>query len=307
MKETKVVVSEKVKGRYLADLTILVVAQKRKGVADISAIESAGLKRCVDCGDFRAREKEYYVEYDKDATEIYRGKRVAFVGIGELNGSNEGQDGVETLRITGGVIAQLCKKMKAKKLCLMLSPTLKNNEKHLFAHLVEGVLLGDYRFEKYKKIEKDKAYNGIKEIRYVAQNNPDHIRRELKEVKLIADSVFHARNMANEPGCYWTPENFAKFAEELAQSGKVQCKVFGKKDLQKRNMGGVLAVNKGSAVEPKMVIVEYKASEKAKTILLVGKGITFDSGGVSLKPAAGMEDMKYDMCGGAAVLAVMNW
>jgi len=86
----------------------------------------------------------------------------------------------------------------------------------------------------------------------------------------------------------------------------MQLTILEKEDMQRLGMGGIIAVSKGSTEPPKMVILEYRPAQAAETILLVGKGLTFDSGGVSLKPAAGMQDMKYDMCGGAAVLTAMQ-
>ena len=112
--------------------------------------------------------------------------------------------------------------------------------------------------------------------------------------------------MANEPGNGWTPTHFAKYAQKLAKELKLECTVLDKAAMTSLKMGGILAVNKGSDEPPKLVIVDYKPKQKSDTVLLVGKGLTFDSGGVSLKPAQGMMDMKYDMCGGAAVLAAIE-
>jgi leucyl aminopeptidase len=115
--------------------------------------------------------------------------------------------------------------------------------------------------------------------------------------------------MANEPGNCWTPRHFAKYAEKMAKELKLQCTILEKSHMSQLGMGGILAVNKGSEEAPKVVILEYTPEKKADTVdtvLLVGKGLTFDSGGISLKPAQGMMDMKYDMCGGAAVLSAME-
>jgi leucyl aminopeptidase len=112
--------------------------------------------------------------------------------------------------------------------------------------------------------------------------------------------------MANEPGNCWTPRHFAQYAEKAAKELKLKCTVLEKSHMTQLGMGGILAVNKGSEEAPKVVILEYNPGKNADTILLVGKGLTFDSGGISLKPAQGMMDMKYDMCGGAAVLSAME-
>ncbi|MCK4840175.1 MAG: leucyl aminopeptidase, partial [Desulfobulbaceae bacterium] len=112
---------------------------------------------------------------------------------------------------------------------------------------------------------------------------------------------------ANEPGNHWTPSHFADAGRKLANKYDLTCKVLGKSVMAKLGMGGIIGVNQGSSQPPKMVVLEYRSGgKKAPTLLLVGKGLTFDSGGISLKPGAGMQDMKYDMCGGAAVMAAMQ-
>ncbi len=112
--------------------------------------------------------------------------------------------------------------------------------------------------------------------------------------------------MANEPGNVWTPTRFAEFGRKLAKTYKLTCKVLSRAEMLRLKMGGILGVNSGSAQPPKMVILEYKTSPRNPTLLMVGKGLTFDSGGISLKPPKGMEEMKFDMCGGAAVLGAMQ-
>ena len=113
--------------------------------------------------------------------------------------------------------------------------------------------------------------------------------------------------MAKVPGNHWTPSHFADAGRKLATKYDLTCKVLGKSVMAKLGMGGMIGVNQGSSQPPKMVVLEYRSGgKKAPTLLLVGKGLTFDSGGISLKPGAGMQDMKYDMCGGAAVMAAMQ-
>ncbi len=112
--------------------------------------------------------------------------------------------------------------------------------------------------------------------------------------------------MANEPGNHWTPVDFGLYAGALALKPRMKCKILEQKELKRLKMGGILGVNQGSALPPRLVILEYRTKKTAPTILLVGKGITFDSGGISLKPGKGMDRMKYDMCGGAAVMAAMQ-
>ena len=173
---------------------------------------------------------------------------------------------------------------------------------------MEGIMLGDYRFVKYKKKKKKNIpFEGIKELAVYAANGAKGLRSGLNRAQHSAYAARAARDMANEPGNGWTPQSFAAYARDLATKHKMKCTILDKSALKRLKMGGILAVNQGSAEPPKMVILEYRSlKKKAQTILIVGKGLTFDSGGVSLKPAAGMEDMKYDMCGGAAALSAMR-
>jgi leucyl aminopeptidase len=118
--------------------------------------------------------------------------------------------------------------------------------------------------------------------------------------------------MANEPGNAWTPVKFAEFGQQLAKEHDLQCEIIEKAEMEELGMGGILGVNQGSAQPPKLVILRYQGAEaktaptQNPTLMLVGKGLTFDAGGISLKPSQGMQDMKYDMCGGAAVINAMQ-
>jgi leucyl aminopeptidase len=183
---------------------------------------------------------------------------------------------------------------------------------------VEGTLLGLYRFEKFKKpIEPVK----LEHLRLV-----EHSAEKLEQLKLgaqrgqiIAESVCVARDLANEPGQGLPPRELAHRAQELAHELGLRCEVFDEKALEKLGMGGILSVGKGSNELPRLIALEYNphpapsplkgeggGEGESQPIAFVGKGITFDSGGISLKPREGLEAMKYDMCGAAAVFGAMR-
>jgi leucyl aminopeptidase len=168
-------------------------------------------------------------------------------------------------------------------------------------------VLGTYQFRKYKKnVEEEENQTSIKEILLYTEKEKSKVSKGLALGKIAALAGIAARDMANEPGNVWTPTRFAEYGRRLAKKKNISCKVLSKKDMLRLKMGGILGVNSGSAQPPKMVILEYKTSPRNPTLLLVGKGLTFDSGGISLKPPLGMEQMKFDMCGGAAVLGAMQ-
>lgn len=123
----------------------------------------------------------------------------------------------------------------------------------------------------------------------------------------MAEATNLARDMANEPANYMTPTDMAEVAKKVAQDYELEFKVLEKKDIEKLGMGALLGVSQGSRQPLKFIILTYKGSRPSKTPLgLIGKGITFDSGGISIKPSEGMGDMKGDMSGGAAVIAAMR-
>ncbi|MDQ1268870.1 MAG: leucyl aminopeptidase, partial [Thermodesulfobacteriota bacterium] len=134
----------------------------------------------------------------------------------------------------------------------------------------------------------------------------DIVRQGIEKAKNSAFAACTARDMANEPGNHWTSADFAAYAKQLAADTGLGYRCLEKKEMEQMGMGGILAVNQGSYVPARMVVLEYLPENRTETILLVGKGLTFDSGGISIKPSAGMEEMKYDMCGGAAVMCAMQ-
>jgi leucyl aminopeptidase len=167
--------------------------------------------------------------------------------------------------------------------------------------LTEGLILGSYQFNKYKKtMQEDEPQGVIKEIQLFTQKAVKPILHGMKRGRIAALAGCTARDMANEPGNVWTPTRFAEYGRKLAKTYNLTCKVLSKADMQRLKMGGVLGVNSGSSQPPKMVILQYKTSPRNPTLLMVGKGLTFDSGGISLKPPKGMDEMKFDCHGKSA-------
>jgi leucyl aminopeptidase len=164
-------------------------------------------------------------------------------------------------------------------------------------YFIEGGLLSLYRFEKYKKAE-----NG-KDIKSAAILGDDK-DISLKWLETTVSAAGFAKDMINTPSNDMTPAILSEIAKSLAGKN-VKVKILEKKEIEKEGMGAYLSVSKGSSEPPKFIIVEYKGGRGAP-VALIGKAITFDSGGISLKPAEGMEKMKYDMSGGAAVLGVIK-
>lgn len=310
MKTTKITVTGKKAESIKADLLVYCLVQEKKNkVPESNVVIKKMVKTAFDLGDFKTGEKDERLFYPttRDIKKGCNARRILILGLGNLVKGKESSVISETLREAGGKIAQACEKLKAKTLTVVLPGIDYVNPERLSRSLTEGILLGDYRFLKYKKNDKkDKPFKGIQQIRLSAAAGLNTVRRGARKARAAAMAVYDARDMANEPGNSWTSAEFSAYARQLSKTHGLSYTCLEKEDMEKLGMGGILAVNQGSDIPPRLIILEYKPKKKSQTILLVGKGITFDSGGISLKPAPGMEEMKYDMCGGAAVLATMK-
>jgi len=172
----------------------------------------------------------------------------------------------------------------------------------------EGLLLGLYRYDRYKEKESEPK-NELRRFTFLEAGpgrNP-LTGKALESGKVISEAVLYARDLVNTPANEMTPDLLAARAGALAEDRPIEITVLEKSDLEKLNMNAFLSVAKGSEEPPKLILLEYRGGDrKAKPVVLVGKGITFDSGGISLKPAEKMHEMKGDMAGGAAVLAALK-
>ncbi len=167
--------------------------------------------------------------------------------------------------------------------------------------------VADYTYDafKSKKNEFDKI-DGMHIIPLTGESEED-LEAKLNSVRLLRTAVYFARDLANRPGNDLTPETLATAVKEMCDEfTALRFSVLLKKDLQKEKMGGILGVGQGSVQEPRLIVIEHRPKKPKKAVVLVGKGVTFDSGGISIKPALGMEWMKYDMCGAATVIGVMR-
>jgi leucyl aminopeptidase len=171
--------------------------------------------------------------------------------------------------------------------------------------ITEGALLGTYTFRKHKTKKEDN--NGLEELLIVAADGTPALKKAARRGEIIARATILARDMVNEPANFMTPGQMAAAAARLAEDYDLDYEMLEKDKMQELGMGALLGVSQGSCQPPKFIILRYKGKKGAGVDLaLLGKGITFDSGGISLKPSEKMEEMKTDMAGGAAVLAAMS-
>ena len=219
---------------------------------------------------------------------------VAFVfGLGK-----RGNLDAETLRRAGGGVSKACIANMVDSVSFLLPIDAKDN--YYSQAAAEGLVLGSYQFNEFKTTDKDLFE--MKEAKLVGGHKPS-----VAKGAHIANGVCLARNVENRPGNIATPTHIAENARVIGKSGGMKVTVFEREKFTKMGMGALAGVASGTDVPPKFIIMEYMGgSENQKPKVLVGKGLTFDSGGISIKPAAKMDEMKYDMCGSGVVLGVMK-
>ena len=174
--------------------------------------------------------------------------------------------------------------------------------------LVEGALLGLYRYDKLKQLPKHEQKRRIDSITLVTERSKDlrAITQAVEQATVIAEAVSLARDLINGPSNLVTPTYLANTARAIARRFRLRCTVIPFARLKRLGFGGIVGVAQGSAHPAQFIVLEYRPARAKATFALCGKGITFDSGGISLKPAAKMEQMKYDMSGAAAVLGTLQ-
>ena len=173
--------------------------------------------------------------------------------------------------------------------------------------IVEGVQLASYQFNKYRSNAKAPAELKTLTLFAPGLRRTTASQKSVESAEIVAAAVFLARDLVNEPPSVTTARFLGEQAESWCRGRGLSVEVWGKKKIAAMKLAGLLAVNRGSHEEPRFIKIHYKPAGKAKKkVVLIGKGITFDSGGLSLKSAKSMETMKLDMAGGAAVIAAMS-
>jgi len=225
-------------------------------------------------------------------------KKRMYIGIDDLE--------VESLRFATALAIRSI--VKSKIASLKIALYFINDADKAIKILSEGFLLGVYSYQKYKSKQ---AKNNIKQIIISSENYYDkkikikNLTKKIKEAEIISKSVNFVRDIVNEPPSDLTPLKFSEIAKTEAKENNLTIKILAKKELEKLGMGAFLAVNQASAYPPQLIHLKYKPKNAKKKIALVGKGLTYDTGGLSLKLGDGMLTMKMDMGGAGAILGVI--
>ncbi len=235
-----------------------------------------------------------------------RPRRILLVGTGPAARFDS-----EAARRLAGRIAKQTTRFGAKRIAIALPASLKKREEHVQA-LAEGLVLGNYRFDAHRQAPKD-APTQLAQVVLIfpGLRALTKLRAAAKRGVIVAESQNTARDLSNEPANTLSPAALARRAQQVAKECGLRCRVYGGPQLVKMRMGGILAVGAGSSRPPRLIVMEHGRAVRSgrgarDTLVLVGKGITFDSGGISIKPSASMDQMKHDMSGAAAVVGAMR-
>ncbi len=263
----------------------------------------------LEASAFKGKEKESLILYPSRIST----RRILLVGAGPA-----GKLTLENLRRASAVAAKTAREMRARTLALLephpdavaaakLGSSTTTLES-IGAALAEGAALSLYRFDKYKT-DNTNARPQIT-VWTVVGRNAARARRlgtGVKQAAVVTEATWLARDLANAPGNEIYPASLAERARRIGRATGVRVSVFTEGQIRKLGMGGLIGVSRGSAQPPRFIVMDYNRRQSGRgTIVLVGKGVTFDAGGISIKPAANMSEMKMDMAGGAAVLATLR-
>ena len=254
----------------------------------------------VSLGDFKGKKGEMSLIYTRGAIPA---ERVLLVGLGRPEKLT-----VEEVRKTLGAASRKARDLGVKKIGVSLDHLSRGtlDVYDVAEAAVESIVMGSYQNVHYQTKDLDKFKQFEELVVFSAEADFKEVKKRASSGKVIGDAVNLCRTLAWRPGNYVTPTRLAEEAERLEELG-VKTKVFDREEAEKLGLGSFITVAKGTDEPPKFIVMEYGAEKKgADTVALIGKGITFDSGGISLKSGSGMGAMKGDMTGGAVVIAAME-
>ncbi|MBA3243194.1 MAG: leucyl aminopeptidase [Acidobacteria bacterium] len=299
-------------GRYAeADVQALAIAVFKDEKADegfLKELDSAtgGLVRSIlESEELKGKEGEMaYIHLSSSANGM-KAKRLLLVGAGERGDYKISQ----VSQLAGAAVRHLrARSVKSVGIVARLEDV---DAGRVASAAAEGALIGLFEPDKYRTVDKEERT--VDRLVVIAEGaDEEALRRGAERGRIVGESVNFTRDLANEPGAYMTPTIMAERAQQIADEFGLEIDVLDQARMEKEGMGALLSVARGSEQPPKLMILKYMPEGKTSIgddeeyLALVGKGITFDTGGISLKPGENMELMKYDMTGGATVLGVMR-
>ena len=282
---------------------LILFSSKAKGTGVMSELNllpksvQTSIRTLIELDDFSGEKGESRVLLS-GTPEI---PRILLIGLGAKT-----EIDLEGLRRAGGKVGKKLLELKLSQLSLQLPSFLKKTLKSVAGTaLSEGIALGAYEFKTYKsRNPEDKQPKSANITIYDPLKTSD--RKAVQAGQIRAEATNFARTLGNTPPNDLTPTAMVEYAQQVAREHKLAINVLEEEDMARLGMGMLLGVSQGSSEPAKLIILEYRRKNPQDTIAFIGKGITFDSGGISLKPGKNMDEMKFDMCGAAAVLGAMK-
>ncbi|MBT6144966.1 MAG: leucyl aminopeptidase, partial [Gemmatimonadetes bacterium] len=275
--------------------------------AAVDKASGGQIRRVLDTGDFTGTIGQTIVLYPEDRRKI-TAQRIVLVGLGSRDTFC-----VETARRASAAVARRLQALGVPSAATIVHGAGAGDVEPEAAGqaLAEAAIMATYRFEHY--LSKPKSTPPLKRLTVIEADAKrlTAIRRGVKAGQQIAEAVCLSRDLCNHPGNTATPTYLAQTARSMARRVGLRCQILDEPAIRKQGMGALLGVAAGSAQPPRFIILEHqrpagKKAASSKPLVFVGKGVTFDSGGISIKPSAKMGDMKFDMCGAAAVIGAMQ-
>jgi leucyl aminopeptidase len=256
--------------------------------------KKAGYDAALKTGDFKATEGELSLQYAPKGKEA----RVLLLGLGDVDHAT-----VETLRRAFSAVIKTTSTYKLKTANILVPKIQALSEEEILRGMTEGLLLSNYAYIGQKADAKPTL---LEQICFIT--SAKNALKVAAKALVICEGVYFARDLVNGNADDITPSYLAQAANTIAKKyPKIKTTIFDKKRLEKEGFGLILAVSQGSHIPPALIVVEYKGNPKdKKATVLIGKGVTYDTGGLNLKPTGSMETMKCDMGGAAAVLATLQ-
>jgi leucyl aminopeptidase len=289
--KTSAIIAGLFEGKKIPSSSVVILDKALRGV----------ISRLIKGGQIKGKLDEVNIIYSLGELPA---DRVVVVGMGK-------KKELTTDRIRG-TFAEVCRQLRKQRVndIAIVAPSVGINDitiEDYVQALTEGALLGIYSFQKHITVKENKPVD-IKSMTIITDSKVDVplVEKGIRMGRVLAEATILARDMVNEPANYMTPTGMAEVVVRLAREHDLELTVLDEKEMRKLGMGALLGVAQGSCQEPKFIILGYNGRKYDEIdIALVGKGITFDSGGISIKPSNKMEEMKTDMAGGAAIIAAI--
>jgi leucyl aminopeptidase len=298
--------------------SLVVIVEKntyKERIAGLCKEHGGVIAKALEQKEFKAEFNESFAVFPANLT---GGKcaRIVLISLGDVAKLSEQRYYKDSAQKIGGAVSNLANGLKLGKICLefMFESEKKNC---IVNQILFGISLRNYRFDEYFVSKKDGKEASLKEVCVLNYPNVEKLQAKVNEYRRIAENILLVRHLVNTPPSVLNPEYYADLVESSFEHGfldslfnkeNIAIKVLTEDDMKALGMNGALAVGQGSNKESRVVVIEYRGNSSSDEfdLALVGKGVTFDSGGLSIKPAQSMEDMKCDMAGSATVFAAIR-